>query len=130
MIESAVKPVSNAVPNSPAQQVKVESSEKLAQIGKNKEGNQKNEITNDPNSIGMNLDTESLSKLNQELNKLLKQKETEFEYAVDEDTKKLIFRLRDKETKEVVNQFPPEELLNFAKRIMELLDGKIVNMKV
>lgn len=128
MLDTAVKSVVNTTASAPAYPQKIESSEKLAGIVKNKDGADKIELMNDPNTIGKNLDMESMEKLKTEFSKMMKQ--TEIEYEIDADTKRLVFKLQDKETKKVISQVPPEELLSFAKRIMELLDGKIVNMKV
>ncbi len=110
---------------------KVESAEKLAALSKAGEEGTGAETSSSVLELGKNINTDTLNGLQKEFQRFFpERKDTAFEVDIDPETKKSVFRLVDRETKEVLQQFPPEELLSFARHIMELLDGKIVDLKV
>ncbi len=69
--------------------------------------------------------------LGEKLQKLLSDTNVALEFKIDEETNKMILRLIDNETKEVLQQFPPELALKIA-RIISSIEGKgqIANAKV
>ncbi len=66
--------------------------------------NQKNEVENQ---------IEELQQFNQRIDRSL-------QFKVDEELGVTIVRVIDKETDELIRQFPPEELLNLSRRLKEL----------
>ncbi len=52
-----------------------------------------------------------------------------FEYSVDEATKREVVKVIDKDTKEVIRQFPPEEILNMLQKMYEML-GVLIDKKI
>ncbi len=56
---------------------------------------------------------ENLQQFNQSINRSL-------QFKVDEELGVTIVRVIDKETEELIRQFPPEELLNLSRRLKEL----------
>ena len=55
----------------------------------------------------------------------------EIQYSVDKETKKLIFKLINKKTKETVDQYPPEIALKISKIVTQELDtGKVTDSTV
>lgn len=128
MIEAAIKPISGGSPSQQAV-VRVEPPEKLATLAKGKDAVASGETFNNPDSIGMNLNMESMEKLQQEFNKLFARQDSVYQYQMDKETKRVVFRELDKKTGEVLRQIPPEELLSFAHKLMELMDGNILNVK-
>lgn len=128
MIESTIKPLPNVTMPLTAEPGKAGSSEKLAAMVQG-ETPSKPEASKEDVALGMHLDVEDLSKMQKEFNKFLAPQNTTLEYGMDKLTKKMIFKVRDKESKEVIRQIPPEQLVEFAQHIIELLDGKIFNTK-
>ncbi|NLW48687.1 MAG: flagellar protein FlaG [Firmicutes bacterium] len=53
----------------------------------------------------------------------------EFEYSVDATTNREVVKVIDKDTKEVIRQFPPEEILNMLQKMYEML-GVLVDKRV
>lgn len=52
-----------------------------------------------------------------------------FEYSIDEVTKREVVKVIDKDTKEVIRQFPPEEILNMLQKMYEML-GILIDKKI
>ena len=52
-----------------------------------------------------------------------------FEYSVDDTTKRNVVKIIDKDTKEVIRQYPPEEILNMLQKMYEML-GIFVDQKL
>lgn len=52
-----------------------------------------------------------------------------FEYSVDKATNREVVKVIDKDTKKVIRQFPPEEILNMLQKMYEML-GVLVDKKV
>ncbi|CAA0090817.1 Uncharacterised protein [Zhongshania aliphaticivorans] len=53
------------------------------------------------------------------LNEILKDRERDLEFSVDQDTGRTILKVIHAESGEVIRQLPPEELLNIAKAFIE-----------
>jgi uncharacterized FlaG/YvyC family protein len=77
-------------------------------------------------------DTIELSKLADKLHDLFgKDKEMKVEFSKDKDSDKMIFKLIDNKTSEVLKQIPPEIVLKISKYITNTLEGgEITNAKV
>ncbi len=56
-----------------------------------------------------------------DINKILEKQQLETSYQRHEQTNRLVIRLVDKETKEVVKEIPPEKLLDYAAGMDEML---------
>lgn len=69
-----------------------------------------------------NLDT---SNIKSELDNLLNEENLTMQFSKDSDTQKMIVRLVDNDTEEIVKQFPPEISLQIAKMVSNILDSKI-----
>jgi len=65
----------------------------------------------------------------QELQKILQQSAPGLELSIDKDSGEVVIKLVDTETKEVVRQFPSEEMLQVSKAIREM-QGLLVSKKV
>lgn len=52
-----------------------------------------------------------------------------FEYFIDEKTNREVVKVIDKDTKEVIRQFPPEEILNMLQKMYEML-GILIDKKI
>lgn len=52
-----------------------------------------------------------------------------FEYYIDEATNREVVKVIDKDTKEVIRQFPPEEILNMLQKMYEML-GILIDKKI
>ncbi|MFW6232535.1 MAG: flagellar protein FlaG, partial [Bacteroidota bacterium] len=65
------------------------------------------------------------------LRSLLDEQNLTIEFSIDEDTEKMIMKLIDNETQEIVQQFPPEITLKIAKIVASTLgSGQITNAKI
>ena len=71
------------------------------------------------------------SQLSKKLQEIIGASNTYFEFSLDEETKKLIIKVVNQETKEVVQQYPPEVALKIAKIVAQKLDaGQLTNAVV
>mgnify|MGYP001773181413 CR=1 FL=1 len=66
------------------------------------------------------------------LQSVTEQENVELEFVVDEATQKLVLRVLDAETKQVLQQIPPEIALRIARFVMELLqrNGVIADVRI
>ena len=64
-----------------------------------------------------------------QLNKAMRSSNTALEFSIDKDTDIAVVRLTDKETGEVVMQFPSEESLALAQDIGEMQRVKLLSQK-
>jgi flagellar protein FlaG len=58
-----------------------------------------------------------------QLNEMAAHKETNVNFSVDEDTGRIVIKIVDSETKEVVRQLPPDELLDLAESFQDMARG-------
>lgn len=74
---------------------------------------------------------EELRSFEDKINETLKDENLEIEFSKDEETDRMILKLIDKETQEVVHQYPPEITLKIARIVANSMDeGNITNIKV
>lgn len=84
---------------------------------------QKDSIVKDENKLQVNY-----SKFENEVRSFLKENMLAIEFAIDNDTKKMVMKLIDENTKEVVKQFPSEISLHIARILSSTLEtGNITN---
>lgn len=135
--ESAVRPVQTA-PVTGAEQpgvehMDVESNEKLPEKSRNvtAEGARTIAETTGQNGNGKTVEQQSASNNNirkavEELNKKMVNSEAIF--GIHEATKRLTIKIVDKDTKEVIREFPPEKTLDMIAKVWELA-GVMVDEK-
>ena len=63
------------------------------------------------------------SKIAKKMESAIANNQFEIQYSVDKDTKKLVFKLINKKTKETVEQYPPEVALKISKIVTQALDA-------
>jgi len=80
-------------------------------------------------SVGKGVD---FSALEQMLRSMVEGEQVELEFAVDEATQKLVLRVIDAETKQVLQQIPPEIAPRIARFVMALLqqDSGIADVRI
>lgn len=73
--------------------------------------------------LGLNekLSTEEVEELIEELNDTMRVINTKLSFSVDNETKRPIIKVTDRETEELIRQIPPEELLKVSHKIHELM---------
>ena len=65
------------------------------------------------------------------INDTLKEENLAIEFSKDKDTNKMILKLIDKETQEVVQQYPPEIALKIARIVANTLErGSLTNVQI
>lgn len=74
--------------------------------------------------------SEQLKAAVNEINRALQQSNRALEFSVDEDTDRLIVRLKDGETGETIRQFPSDETLAIARYIADVQQGLLISQKV
>lgn len=73
--------------------------------------------------------SEQLKEAVKEINRALQQSNRALEFSVDEDTDRLIVRLKDGETGETIRQFPSDETLAIARYIANVQQGLLISQK-
>lgn len=73
--------------------------------------------------------SEQLKKAIAEMNKKINNSNEEAVFGVHEDTNRIMIKIMDKETKEVIKEFPPEKTLDMIARIWEMA-GILVDEKL
>ncbi len=56
-----------------------------------------------------------------ELNDVAKVLQTNLQFSVDEETKRIVVKVLDADTQKVIRQIPPEDVMKMSARIQELL---------
>jgi len=75
------------------------------------------------------LSSDEVENIIKEMNEFIQIFNPRIAFELDKETGKTVLKIIDAQTKEVIRQIPPEELLRISKRISELL-GLIINAKV
>jgi flagellar protein FlaG len=69
-----------------------------------------------------------LTSFEDKINEAMKEENLKIEFSKDEETKRMILKLIDKETQEVVHQYPPEITLKIARIVANTLEqGSLTN---
>jgi len=70
------------------------------------------------------------SDLSQKVSEIIDENNVVFKFTIDQSTKKMILKLIDSETKEVLQQFPPDIALKIARIVANQLEkGNVTNAK-
>ncbi len=70
-------------------------------------------------------------KISKKLEEIINDKSLMIQFTIDDQTKKMIFKLINAETKEVVQQIPPDVALKIARYVASTLEDKnVANAKV
>ncbi len=67
------------------------------------------------------LTLEQMQKIAGQLNESVKSNKFDLSFTVDDSTNKIVIRVIDGNTKEVIRQIPPEEVLRIASQVNQLL---------
>ena len=127
MIEH-VGSVTQAGPGHSAQESgRTHAAQKLAAITRERPGGPTTEARQEPTAQGMNLELTSFEQVKKDYERIFAPKDTTIEYTKDDKTGHMVFKILNKETGEVLRQVPPQEILNFTYRLIEFLDGKVVD---
>lgn len=71
------------------------------------------------------------SELASKIKDALKEENVVIEFSLDDDTKRMILKVIDSDTQEIIKQFPPEITLKIARIIANTLEsGQVANAKV
>lgn len=73
----------------------------------------------------------SFKELAEKLHNLIDDSNLTIEFSLDKDTKKMIMKVLDSETKEIIRQFPAEITLKIARLVADNMEsGNVTNVKV
>lgn len=72
---------------------------------------------------------EQLKEAVREINKVMQQSNRNLEFSMDDDTHRLVVRLTDTETGELIRQIPSEETLAISRSIGEFQQGFLLRQK-
>ena len=67
-----------------------------------------------------NLDEKQWIKIIEKANKAIDGATSSFEFSIHEQTKQIMVKVIDKETKEVIREFPPEKILDMVAKMWEV----------
>ena len=67
----------------------------------------------------LNLDQNDAKKVVEELNKYIKEKDTYAEYKVHDELGSIMIKIHDRETNEVIAEYPPEKILDMVANMCE-----------
>ena len=71
------------------------------------------------------------SKLTEKLQNMITNENLNLEFSVDKETKKMIIKVVDSQTKEVVRQYPPDVTLKIARFVASTLEhGNVTNARI
>ena len=74
-------------------------------------------------------ESEQLKEAVKEINRAMQQSNRALEFSVDEETDRLVVRLKDGETGETIRQYPSDETLAIARYIADVQHGLLLSQK-
>ena len=74
------------------------------------------------------MSAEALRQVAQEVNDFLKSSQSNLQFVVDDESKKVVVRIVDSETKQVIRQMPSEEMLAIS-HSLDKLAGLLIQQK-
>ncbi|MDI6799986.1 MAG: flagellar protein FlaG [Actinomycetota bacterium] len=86
------------------------------------------EQAKDPSLKGGNLDKKKSEEVLESLNEIINIFNTQLEFSVHEGTKEIMVTIMDMETKEVIREIPPKEILDMVAKMLEMV-GMMVDKK-
>lgn len=90
-------------------------------LGSNLSGTTKHSFDQVVGGKSQEITEDVINKKLEDINQILEKQQLETSYQKHEGTNRLVIRLVDKETKEVVKEIPPERLLDYAAGMDEVL---------
>lgn len=132
-VNNKVVNMMNTTTNSHMSQTKVaktqvvESANKISEKDKNKKI-QSSENKKDSNYQGNQASKETLDRVIEEANDKYRLFNKEFSYDIHEKTNRVIVKIRDSQTDEIIKEIPSEESLDLAAKIKEMV-GLLVDEK-
>ena len=117
-----VTPVNTEVPED-GQTVNVdETTAAVTQIQPQDEKNSSDDSTSQQQQTAKNAQAtpERLKKMIEEMNKKINNSNSEAVFGIHEDTNRIMIKILDKDTKEVIKEFPPEKTLDMIAKIWEM----------
>jgi len=97
----------------------------LSKVSKVSNKNADNNKVTDSKNEQKNVNQENIvdySQIARKMETAIADNQFEINYSVDKETKKLVFKLINKRTKETVEQYPPEVALKISKIVTQALD--------
>ena len=79
-----------------------------------------NETIKQQNSFGKTEQENQLIKLIEDSNETIQDDKNEFQFSVHAQTKQILIKVVDKQTKEVIKEFPPEKILDMIAKMCEI----------
>lgn len=108
-----------------------EASQALHSADNGKSLQQKDSASIKQDSGATNGNAIDFNKLADKVNKLLKDEKLAVEFSLDRDTRKMIIKIKDSQTKEIISQIPPDVTLKIARMVSdENFSGQVTNAKV
>ena len=71
--------------------------------------------------VAPQVSAEKASAIAKDLNEAMRVINTQLSFSVDKATGKMVIKVTDEQTKQVIRQIPPEDMLRISERITELL---------
>lgn len=116
--------------NKPKTATENESSKEFAQqsaLVSNTKSKERKELT--PNEVNAN--KVSFDELANTLKEILNEQNLTLEFKLDEDTNKMVLKIIDSQSNEVIRQIPPEIALRISKLVAEILgNGQVADAKI
>ena len=75
------------------------------------------------------LSSDAVKKIASQINDFLKSSSSSLQFAVDDDTDKIVVRIVDSQTNEVIRQMPSEEMIAISKSL-DQMSGWLIKQKV
>ena len=118
-----VTPVNTEVPEENGQRVNVdETTAAVVQIQSQDEKSSSEGSTSQQQQTTKNAQAapDRLKKMIDEMNKKINNSNSEAVFGIHEDTNRIMIKILDKDTKEVIKEFPPEKTLDMIAKIWEM----------
>ena len=104
--------------------MRLQKTERVDEVEKPKLPDQQAKVAEEKQLRERTVDPESLNKLIQEMNDQPQIKRRALQFSMHEETGQMLVKVYDLDTDELIREFPPEEILNIAERIHDLLAEK------
>ena len=101
------------------EQLKVERLNDSTKVS-NYEANNKTTFEDKQEQFGTKEQEERFIKLIEEANGKIQDEHNEFQFSVHEQTKQILIKVVDRETKEIIKEFPPEKILDMIAKMCEV----------
>jgi flagellar protein FlaG len=75
------------------------------------------------------INSEELNQAVSKLNEYVQNIQRDLEFSVDDDVGKIVIKVIDSESKELIRQIPPETVLEVAKSLKDSFEGNLLQVK-